>query len=70
MLRGRCTRRLQLFFQGFGAAGTFRLGGESLRLLSLQNTQLTGQKNRLQLTDARLQLARGRGGFCLLAQRL
>ena len=70
MLRGRCTRRLQLFFQGFGAAGTFRFGGESLRLLSLQNTQLTSQKHRLQLADARLQLARGRGGFCLLTQRL
>ena len=54
MLRGCGTRRLQLFFQGFGAAGTFRLGGESLRLLSLQNTQLTGQKYRLQLADARL----------------
>ena len=70
MLRGRCTCRLQLFFQGFGAAGTLRFGGESLRLLSLQNTQLTSQKHRLQLADARLQLARGRGGFCLLAQRL
>ena len=70
MLRGRRTRRLQLFFQGFGAAGTFRLGGESLRLLSLQNTQLTSQKYRLQLADARLQLACIRGGFCLLAQRL
>ena len=70
MLRGCGTCRLQLFFQGFGAAGTFRLGGERLRLLSLQNTQLTGQKNRLQLADARLQLARGRGGFCLLTQRL
>ena len=70
MLRGCRTRRLQLFFQGFGAAGTFRLGGESLRLLSLQNTQLTSQKHRLQLADARLQLACGRGGFCLFAQRL
>ena len=70
MLRGCGTRRLQLFFQGFGAAGTFRFGGESLRLLSLQNTQLTSQKYRLQLADARLQLACGRGGFRLLAQRL
>ena len=70
MLRGCGARRLQLFFQGFGTAGTFRLGGESLRLLSLQNTQLTSQKYRLQLADARLQLACGRGGFCLFAQRL
>ena len=70
MLRGCGTCRLQLFFQGFGATGTLRLGGERLRLLRLQNAQLTSQKHRLQLADARLQLTCGRGGFCLLAQRL
>ena len=66
----RLARRPQLLAQALGAAGTLRLGGGGLLLFGAQNAQLTGQKHRLQLADAPLQLPRGRGGLGLVTQWL